>query len=153
MAHAQRLLPIEQLLSEAGVPSAARPAGKPAIVPEARKAEGSSVPRPGFVSPFAADSARKSKTELSSEANADRKSTRLNSSHSQISYAVFCLKKKKSPRVGGQTAYARRIKQPGLRELRLRLLVRHLPQAAALCRQPFENAEPDLPFLLPHDAT
>src|SRR2546430_4168616 len=28
-------------------------------------------------------------------AGADRKSTRLNSSHSQISYAVFCLKKKK----------------------------------------------------------
>src|SRR2546427_2633383 len=26
----------------------------------------------------------------------DRKSTRLNSSHSQISYAVFCLKKKKT---------------------------------------------------------
>src|SRR2546430_8066919 len=29
------------------------------------------------------------------ESNRDRKSTRLNSSHSQISYAVFCLKKKK----------------------------------------------------------
>src|SRR2546430_10677748 len=28
----------------------------------------------------------------------DRKSTRLNSSHSQISYAVFCLKKKRSSR-------------------------------------------------------
>src|SRR2546430_10557052 len=28
----------------------------------------------------------------------DRKSTRLNSSHSQISYAVFCLKKKKANR-------------------------------------------------------
>src|SRR2546430_10630971 len=28
----------------------------------------------------------------------DRKSTRLNSSHSQISYAVFCLKKKKDKR-------------------------------------------------------
>src|SRR2546427_5676225 len=28
----------------------------------------------------------------------DRKSTRLNSSHSQISYAVFCLKKKKDRR-------------------------------------------------------
>src|SRR2546427_9294391 len=28
-------------------------------------------------------------------AEPDRKSTRLNSSHSQISYAVFCLKKKK----------------------------------------------------------
>src|SRR2546427_3826240 len=27
--------------------------------------------------------------------HSDRKSTRLNSSHSQISYAVFCLKKKK----------------------------------------------------------
>src|SRR2546430_4102626 len=30
----------------------------------------------------------------------DRKSTRLNSSHSQISYAVFCLKKKKNTRDG-----------------------------------------------------
>src|SRR2546430_9895633 len=30
-----------------------------------------------------------------SRAERDRKSTRLNSSHSQISYAVFCLKKKK----------------------------------------------------------
>src|SRR2546427_4741620 len=29
------------------------------------------------------------------ELQRDRKSTRLNSSHSQISYAVFCLKKKK----------------------------------------------------------
>src|SRR2546430_5553797 len=29
----------------------------------------------------------------------DRKSTRLNSSHSQISYAVFCLKKKKKKHV------------------------------------------------------
>src|SRR2546430_7469223 len=30
------------------------------------------------------------------EMREDRKSTRLNSSHSQISYAVFCLKKKKT---------------------------------------------------------
>src|SRR2546427_4280396 len=29
----------------------------------------------------------------------DRKSTRLNSSHSQISYAVFCLKKKKKQQI------------------------------------------------------
>src|SRR2546421_11760047 len=29
----------------------------------------------------------------------DRKSTRLNSSHDQISYAVFCLKKKKNQRL------------------------------------------------------
>src|SRR5688572_30955995 len=32
---------------------------------------------------------------ISNEPCEDRKSTRLNSSHSQISYAVFCLKKKK----------------------------------------------------------
>src|SRR5437660_2484054 len=31
----------------------------------------------------------------------DRKSTRLNSSHVAISYAVFCLKKKKTQRDGG----------------------------------------------------
>src|SRR2546430_8626024 len=31
------------------------------------------------------------------DSHSDRKSTRLNSSHSQISYAVFCLKKKKTP--------------------------------------------------------
>src|SRR2546427_4313626 len=42
----------------------------------------------------------------------DRKSTRLNSSHSQISYAVFCLKKKKEDdanhvvTIGSQLAFA-----------------------------------------------
>src|SRR2546430_10512392 len=39
----------------------------------------------------------------------DRKSTRLNSSHSQISYAVFCLKKKKEyVRRGGRPCLCRR---------------------------------------------
>src|SRR3712207_8260750 len=41
---------------------------------------------------------RKAAPPVSSEANCrrkDRKSTRLNSSHANISYAVFCLKKKK----------------------------------------------------------
>src|SRR2546430_8902366 len=37
----------------------------------------------------------RSKCDPSRPAIPDRKSTRLNSSHSQISYAVFCLKKKK----------------------------------------------------------
>src|SRR2546427_8391980 len=42
-------------------------------------------------------------------ATEDRKSTRLNSSHSQISYAVFCLKKKKhSPRPRELAADSRR---------------------------------------------
>src|SRR5690606_42132897 len=36
-----------------------------------------------------------SKMEIPCEATTDRKSTRLNSSHVKISYAVFCLKKKK----------------------------------------------------------
>src|SRR3712207_8399510 len=38
------------------------------------------------------------------EKQVDRKSTRLNSSHANISYAVFCLKKKKSLRSCGSTA-------------------------------------------------
>src|SRR2546428_5102537 len=36
---------------------------------------------------------------LDPTAGGDRKSTRLNSSHDQISYAVFCLKKKKPARM------------------------------------------------------
>src|SRR5688572_31953105 len=36
--------------------------------------------------------------------HSDRKSTRLNSSHSQISYAVFCLKKKKKKKKMNVTA-------------------------------------------------
>src|SRR5688572_30946592 len=37
-------------------------------------------------------------------ARPDRKSTRLNSSHSQISYAVFCLKKKKERKEQNQSS-------------------------------------------------
>src|SRR2546430_5240400 len=40
-----------------------------------------------------------SSISLPSDSIRDRKSTRLNSSHSQISYAVFCLKKKKKKKV------------------------------------------------------
>src|SRR2546430_8631166 len=39
----------------------------------------------------------------------DRKSTRLNSSHSQISYAVFCLKKKKIDPIATETLRLRLI--------------------------------------------
>ncbi len=72
MAHAQRLLPIEQLLSEAAAASFSRPAGKPSVVPglkqpELKRPEPSAMSRSTNVSPFAADSARKSgsKPELS----------------------------------------------------------------------------------------
>src|SRR2546427_3224833 len=49
---------------------------------------------------WAQDSMSRAGTRVSNPAHrptiaSDRKSTRLNSSHSQISYAVFCLKKKK----------------------------------------------------------
>ncbi len=61
MAHAQRLLPIEELLSAAGVAGASAPKtiGKPTVVPDPRKTE-SPAARANQVSPFAADSARKS---------------------------------------------------------------------------------------------
>jgi DNA polymerase III subunit gamma/tau len=70
MAHAQRLLPIEQLLSEVAAGGDVRRTGKPAVVAETRKPE-NPAPRQSLVSPFAADSARKSgsKTELSAEGN------------------------------------------------------------------------------------
>src|SRR2546430_12803226 len=41
------------------------------------------------------------------QALTDRKSTRLNSSHSQISYAVFCLKKKKRRKARSSRSHAR----------------------------------------------
>jgi DNA polymerase III subunit gamma/tau len=75
MAHAQRLLPIEELLSEtvgaAGSGTGVRPAARPTAVGETRG--GGSPPtqaRGSVVSPFAADSARKSglKGEMSAEA-------------------------------------------------------------------------------------
>src|SRR5438309_10612482 len=42
---------------------------------------------------------------LFSSMRADRKSTRLNSSHSSISYAVFCLKKKKKKNTNTNVYY------------------------------------------------
>src|SRR5215469_13645594 len=63
MAHAQRLLPIEQLLSEAGTAS---PSTKPATPPGPRASSRASEPaaqRPGYVSPLAADMARKGTPE------------------------------------------------------------------------------------------
>src|SRR2546430_11346301 len=43
----------------------------------------------------------------------DRKSTRLNSSHSQISYAVFCLKKKK--KISSYTSHSTHVRDSDLR--------------------------------------
>src|SRR5438105_9567577 len=51
-----------------------------------------------------------------SAARPDRKSTRLNSSHEWISYAVFCLKKKKERRSASRIAQLRRRKHPIARQ-------------------------------------
>src|SRR6266478_9346992 len=52
----------------------------------------------------------------SRKARQDRKSTRLNSSHSQISYAVFCLKKKK--KINGRYDIVKQLtRNTGLRAL------------------------------------
>ncbi len=69
MAHAQRLLPIEQLLSETAGTATPRPLGKPSVVPDIKRSEPQQAARSTNVSPFAADSARKSgaKPELSAE--------------------------------------------------------------------------------------
>src|SRR5688572_32287406 len=45
----------------------------------------------------------------------DRKSTRLNSSHSQISYAVFCLKKKKKKQTNTTCKHERRTSRTTLK--------------------------------------
>src|SRR3712207_7246098 len=45
-------------------------------------------------------------TKLYGDAVRDRKSTRLNSSHANISYAVFCLKKKTNERAKGRGSHA-----------------------------------------------
>ena len=86
MAHAQRLLPIEQLLSEVAASGPARPAPRPVLTPalasplsrsqasptEARRTEPPASARSNSVSPFAADSARKGtpKAESSGDATA-----------------------------------------------------------------------------------
>src|SRR2546427_3226947 len=56
-----------------------------------------STPAPGL--PVQLGAWRFSAAIVSLHQEGDRKSTRLNSSHSQISYAVFCLKKKKKKEI------------------------------------------------------
>src|SRR3712207_7055743 len=73
--------PGEQVGSPAG-----QPFGGPGDPAEQMIAEHRSPRRKGETGPHAKAQRRKEK---------DRKSTRLNSSHANISYAVFCLKKKK----------------------------------------------------------
>src|SRR6266853_2543776 len=69
--------------------------------PESRRAHGRRAPERVGGAQLGEPEEVASAEPYSPQRNGDRKSTRLNSSHSQISYAVFCLKKKKE--CGGES--------------------------------------------------
>src|SRR3712207_8831755 len=73
--------------------SAREAAGLAALRPVLAPDRGSPARHPGAPDPSRLRTA--SRVLLLRSAAQDRKSTRLNSSHANISYAVFCLKKKK----------------------------------------------------------
>src|SRR2546427_947260 len=68
----------------------------------------------------------------------DRKSTRLNSSHSQISYAVFCLKKKKKT-IGIQQTSAH---HPQTNHLRFLLLADHFHPSSSYLDSGSASSDP-----------
>src|SRR3712207_8332962 len=62
-----------------------------------REAMADADPSPALVVAEAAHAGTLAHVDRGSVRDPDRKSTRLNSSHANISYAVFCLKKKNMP--------------------------------------------------------
>src|SRR3712207_8303309 len=68
-------------------------------VGEHDRAEQQACDQQGDVPADAGEDAVHRMRTLRDEKIADRKSTRLNSSHANISYAVFCLKKKQKPSI------------------------------------------------------
>src|SRR2546430_4549517 len=67
-----------------------RPVARPGTLP------GDYPPSAGLTAPLLSWRYDETFNRLLGQSSLDRKSTRLNSSHSQISYAVLCLKKKNS---------------------------------------------------------
>src|SRR5688572_32226782 len=90
------LFPYTTLFRSVPPSAPADPAPAPAEEPTAEE----STPRAPTDKPASEDP---ESAQTGNAPAADRKSTRLNSSHSQISYAVFCLKKKKKTK---STSYA-----------------------------------------------
>src|SRR5256886_8813303 len=88
---------------------------------------------------------RKTTSIAMSSTSGDRKSTRLNSSHSQISYAVFCLKKKTHRVVGGSRLIPRgpenwpRLPSPASSRPRRQHLLQHPLDAGVQRVQPLER--------------
>src|SRR2546428_9034290 len=62
--------------------------------------------------PFPSGRPAREKSFTRRRAPGDRKSTRLNSSHDQISYAVFCLKKKKKKDKSPSRTYTTTVDEP-----------------------------------------
>src|SRR5260221_8025929 len=81
---------------------------------------------------------------------ADRKSTRLNSSHTVISYAVFCLKKKKQRRAGRAGVGAARSE---MRLARMEIAPRRIPLSVPyrIAGRSFDAAE--ILFVIIRDET
>src|SRR5256885_9887510 len=79
-------LPLHDALPISSATKSGLPKSTPAVCPNCRSCFQRITPYP---------SSRKIRTTKPSPSRTDRKSTRLNSSHLVISYAVFCLKKKK----------------------------------------------------------
>src|SRR2546427_7603105 len=79
----------------------------------------------------------------------DRKSTRLNSSPSQISYAVFCLKKKKKtptqarPHRAREPARTARPASLGARRATVHTPLHRSRPPACICRSPTPSARPE----------
>src|SRR5690242_21207819 len=74
-----------------------RPAVPPSVPADACEEAGNLARRAVGIFPVreVTDAGKHRKIEIGKSLAEDRKSTRLNSSHMSISYAVFCLKKKK----------------------------------------------------------
>src|SRR5438270_6597371 len=91
-----------------------------ALAGSAQAPAGTSVLPPGTLGPtdMQRATARKVGRILEAAHYRDRKSTRLNPSHSQISYAVFCLKKKNAECILMQMYFYRRC---GVKDLALRV--------------------------------
>src|SRR2546427_8070649 len=79
----------------------ALPISGAALLRSAHPAGGPAAAELRDLRPEAPPDARVAREHPRAPQRGDRKSTRLNSSHSQISYAVFCLKKKKNKRTAG----------------------------------------------------
>ena len=125
MSHAQRLLPIEELLSAAGIAGtgAPRATGRPTVVPELKKSESSMPTRVNQVSPFAADSARKSgsKPQLLSDdnpaANGPAFATGKTTASVVMGSAAPAALAEIAPEASGPERVPERLSQPGdLRE-------------------------------------